>query len=260
MDESRPGAHTSSTMKTNLIIDDDLIRTAARLTGTKEKASLVRLGLEAVGPAFVAFFITDGGPAAAIGEGKVGGEDDLRRAARLGVEGRGQHEPVVAGALLLDELVAGNDRAVGAERDAAGLAIGELEQAGIKGLTLLLVLGVVAGVGARGALADRGRTLESVLGHLAAGEQRITALRLRVGTLSGAVPDAMRFAWDVVSRDTIAAGARLEIESLPAAGWCAVCQVEFECADFLNECPRCHNLSGDLRRGRELDIAAVELE
>ena len=35
-------------MKTNLIIDDDLIRTAARLTGTKEKASLVRLGLEAL--------------------------------------------------------------------------------------------------------------------------------------------------------------------------------------------------------------------
>ena len=48
MDESRLGAHTPSTMKTNLIIDDDLIRTAARLTGTKEKASLVRLGLEAL--------------------------------------------------------------------------------------------------------------------------------------------------------------------------------------------------------------------
>ena len=93
----------------------------------------------------------------------------------------------------------------------------------------------------------------------AAGAQRITALRLRVGTLSGAVPDAMRFAWDVVSRDTIAAGARLEIESLPAAGWCAVCQVEFECADFFNECPRCHNISGELRRGRELEIASVEV-
>ncbi len=48
MDESGLGAHTPSTMKTNLIIDDDLIRTAARLTGTKEKASLVRLGLEAL--------------------------------------------------------------------------------------------------------------------------------------------------------------------------------------------------------------------
>jgi hydrogenase nickel incorporation protein HypA/HybF len=93
----------------------------------------------------------------------------------------------------------------------------------------------------------------------AAGAGRITRLRLRVGTLSGAVPDAMRFAWDVVSRDTIAAGARLEIESVPAAGWCAACQAEFECADFFNECPRCHNVSGELRRGRELDIASVEM-
>ena len=57
----------------------------------------------------------------------------------------------------------------------------------------------------------------------AAGAGRITGLRLRVGTLSGAVPDAMRFAWDVVSRDTIAAGARLEIEPVTAAGWCATC-------------------------------------
>lgn len=93
----------------------------------------------------------------------------------------------------------------------------------------------------------------------AAGAGRITGLRLRVGTLSGAVPDAMRFAWDVVSRDTIAAGARLEIEPVPATGWCAACRAEFACADFFNECPLCHNVSGELRRGRELDIASVEM-
>ena len=93
-----------------------------------------------------------------------------------------------------------------------------------------------------------------------AGASRVLKLRLRIGTLSGVVPDAMRFAWDIVSRDTIAADARLEIESVPAAGWCAACQAEFECADYFNECPQCHNLSGELRRGRELEIAAVEFE
>lgn len=94
----------------------------------------------------------------------------------------------------------------------------------------------------------------------AAGARRITGLRLRVGTLSGAVPEAMRFAWDLVSGDTIAAGARLEMESVPAVRWCATCRAEFEGADFFNECPRGHNLGGELRRGRELDLAAVELE
>jgi len=94
----------------------------------------------------------------------------------------------------------------------------------------------------------------------AAGARRITGLRLRVGTLNGAVPEAMTFAWDVVRQNTLAATATLNIESVPAACWCATCQAEFACRDFMSECPRCHNLSGDLRRGRELEIAAVELE
>ncbi len=88
----------------------------------------------------------------------------------------------------------------------------------------------------------------------------VTGLRLRVGTLSGAVPEAMQFAWDIVRRDTPAAEAWLEIESIPAACWCATCQTEFECRDFFSECPQCHNVSGELRRGRELEIASVELE
>jgi len=99
--------------------------------------------------------------------------------------------------------------------------------------------------------------VETAQSHCAA---RVIGLRLRVGTLSGAVPAAMRFAWDVVCRDTIADGAWLEIETVPAAGWCATCETEFACGDFLGECPTCHNLSSELRRGRELDIASVELE
>lgn len=93
-----------------------------------------------------------------------------------------------------------------------------------------------------------------------AGKPRVAGIRLRVGTLSGAVPEAMQFAWDVVRRDTPASEAWLEIASVPAAAWCANCQAEFECRDFLGECPRCRNLSGELRRGRELEIASVELE
>jgi hydrogenase nickel incorporation protein HypA/HybF len=91
----------------------------------------------------------------------------------------------------------------------------------------------------------------------AAGAQRISGLRLRVGRLSGAVPEALRFAWDVVRRGTIAAHAWLEIESVPAAAWCQNCQCEFECADYIVECPRCHQPSDELRRGRELEIASI---
>ena len=92
-----------------------------------------------------------------------------------------------------------------------------------------------------------------------AGASRVLKLRLRIGSLSGVVPEAMRFAFDVVSHETMAEGASLEIELVPATCWCATCLAEFECADFFNECPRCHNISGGLRRGRELEIADVEI-
>jgi len=93
----------------------------------------------------------------------------------------------------------------------------------------------------------------------ARGADRVLGLRLRVGAMSGVVPEALHFAFDVICRGTIAEGAGLEIETVLAACWCAGCQAEFECADWLNECPRCHDVSGDLRRGRELEIASVEM-
>ena len=92
-----------------------------------------------------------------------------------------------------------------------------------------------------------------------AGATRVLKLRLRIGTLSGVVPDALRFAFAVVGRGTLVERAELEIETVPAACWCLTCQAEFEGPDFFNECPRCHNVSGELRRGREMEIAGVEL-
>lgn len=94
----------------------------------------------------------------------------------------------------------------------------------------------------------------------AAGANRILKLRLRLGRLSGVMEESLRFAFDVVSRETLAAGAMLEIERVPGMCWCAACQAEFACVDFFDECPRCHNPSDELRRGRELEIAAVEVE
>lgn len=93
-----------------------------------------------------------------------------------------------------------------------------------------------------------------------AGAARITALRLRIGTLSSVVPEAMRFAWEVARRGTLAEDAQLEIEPVPGAAWCAQCRAEYACADFLSECPRCGAVGGEWLRGQEVEIAAVEVE
>jgi hydrogenase nickel incorporation protein HypA/HybF len=91
------------------------------------------------------------------------------------------------------------------------------------------------------------------------GASRIHALRLRVGRMTGVVPEALESAFEVVRQGTLAAEARLSIENVPASCWCGQCQEEFVSEDLLSECPRCHELSGELRRGLELELASLEV-
>lgn len=93
----------------------------------------------------------------------------------------------------------------------------------------------------------------------AAGATQIHRLTVRVGQLSGVVPEALRFAFEGLKSESLAANADLEIEEVPAVCWCPDCMVEFETAELKYECPRCHQPSGDLRRGREMELASLEI-
>jgi hydrogenase nickel incorporation protein HypA/HybF len=93
-----------------------------------------------------------------------------------------------------------------------------------------------------------------------AGAVRVHAIRLRIGALSGVVPDALQFAFEVLADGTPAQGAQLLIEDVPARFWCAACAREFESPDRLSRCPDCSSFSGDLRAGREMELASLEIE
>ena len=95
-------------------------------------------------------------------------------------------------------------------------------------------------------------------GH--AGAKRICSIRLRVGALSGVVPDAMRFAFEALAPGTAAEDATLEFEHVPARFWCAPCSEEFESGDLFAQCPRCGVPSGELRAGRDLEVTSLEIE
>lgn len=93
-----------------------------------------------------------------------------------------------------------------------------------------------------------------------AGGSRIFMIRLRIGVLSGVVPEALRFAFDCLATGTAAEGAELEIDRVPALFWCGNCLNEFQAEDMLTECPGCHEPSGELRAGKELELASLEIE
>ena len=91
------------------------------------------------------------------------------------------------------------------------------------------------------------------------GAEQILCLGLRVGALSGVVPDALEFAFEVLKRGTIAENAHMEVEYIPLRIYCPLCKREFTLDDFFYLCPECDNPQTEVRQGRELDVRFVEL-
>lgn len=92
------------------------------------------------------------------------------------------------------------------------------------------------------------------------GARRVHRIVLRVGTLSGVEIEALRFAFDVVAASTIAAGAELAIETVDARAYCQTCDSDFAAsAGYIFSCPICQGLSGQIRQGRELELARIEM-
>lgn len=91
--------------------------------------------------------------------------------------------------------------------------------------------------------------------------ERVSRVVLRIGMLAGVEPEALRFAFDVVSRGTVAEGAAFEIEPVPVAVYCLGCNQEFvgETDGFIFTCPTCGDLCGEIRRGRELELSRIEM-
>lgn len=87
----------------------------------------------------------------------------------------------------------------------------------------------------------------------------IRRLGLRVGMLSGVVPESLAFAFDVVTHGTIAQGAALDLESAPIVCACSACGLEFTSDDIVFECPACCAPGATMLRGRELELAYVEV-
>lgn len=104
--------------------------------------------------------------------------------------------------------------------------------------------------------------LSAALGEMdKAGATRINSVTLRIGDLAAVDPEAMRFAFDAVTRNTAAEGASLEIERVKGAAWCSDCNEIFTTlSPVFCRCPHCGNYSADLRAGREIELARLEMD
>jgi hydrogenase nickel incorporation protein HypA/HybF len=86
----------------------------------------------------------------------------------------------------------------------------------------------------------------------------VCVVRLRVGRLSGVVPDALTFCFELATSGTRLEGATLEIEDQPGSARCRTCGVEFAMADAFLLCD-CGSADVELLAGRELAVMSVEV-
>jgi hydrogenase nickel incorporation protein HypA/HybF len=88
----------------------------------------------------------------------------------------------------------------------------------------------------------------------------VAVVELEVGHLRQVVPDALRFAWSLLIEGTALAGARLEIEEVPAKTRCGGCGTVGMLESFPAACARCGGLDVTVTGGDALSVTALELE
>ena len=88
----------------------------------------------------------------------------------------------------------------------------------------------------------------------------VRSVRVRVGGLSGIVPESLEFSFSAIVAGTPLGSARLDIERVPAISRCEGCKTEFEAADFVFVCPACGGLNTRLISGSDLQVVDIELE
>lgn len=92
------------------------------------------------------------------------------------------------------------------------------------------------------------------------GGATVEAIHVRIGLLSGVVKEALESAYELAVEKTSFEHSRLIIEEVPIVIYCSKCQAEravhsvqwFCCAE-------CDTPASEVLRGRELELAALEL-
>jgi hydrogenase nickel incorporation protein HypA/HybF len=88
----------------------------------------------------------------------------------------------------------------------------------------------------------------------------VTCVRLRIGELTAIIEDALMFSFEIVAQDTVASGARVEIEAIPWTVRCSECAHEYRVSEGIPTCPDCGHAGGETIAGRELQIVEMDVE
>ncbi len=92
------------------------------------------------------------------------------------------------------------------------------------------------------------------------GALRVTVVRLEVGKLSQVEVEAMRFAFEVVKRGSLAAQARLELVETDGTAWCMACSSAVVIQQRGDGCPRCGSWQLQVTGGDRMRVLDIEID
>ena len=87
---------------------------------------------------------------------------------------------------------------------------------------------------------------------------RVTAVHLTIGRLSGVVPDAVRFCFELLADGTPLQGARLDIAEPVGQASCRGCGRHFQLRELILLCP-CGSADVSVDDGQQLAVTSVEV-
>jgi len=103
--------------------------------------------------------------------------------------------------------------------------------------------------------------LEIALRHAqAADAKRVNEIHLVIGELASIIDDSVQFYWDIISKDTIADGARLNFRRIQAEMLCYECQTRFSPSPDDYSCPNCGSTHLKIVAGNEFFVEAIDIE
>jgi hydrogenase nickel incorporation protein HypA/HybF len=88
----------------------------------------------------------------------------------------------------------------------------------------------------------------------------VNSIDVTIGDLTEIQGEALQFAFGVLTKDTIAENAVLNITTISALSRCADCAAEFSHGRFDAKCPKCGSYMCELLQGRELRVDAIDID
>jgi hydrogenase nickel incorporation protein HypA/HybF len=87
----------------------------------------------------------------------------------------------------------------------------------------------------------------------------VKSVKIRIGQLSGVVPDSLEFCFLAITQGTPLQGVALDIDQVPFVLKCRGCNISFQSEAGIVLCPTCGGIDTEVLSGTELQVVEIEM-